>query len=767
MVCRGVLLNKFIDYIPYLILITAQFALIATNQFAHAMVIFLCFLTFFIYQPVIFRNIPSLTSLPGSVQILLFIAFMTVQILPLPPEWISFISPASTKIYTETVWHIDSSIWMPVSIDTRSTVQSIFRMLAFFVFYLLASQLSVYKSKSGLIWISVISAMLFWVGISTPKIGSSFTINGVLIGQRFIDYIFQLKDSAIAVILVVSPLVYAAFMISNQKAINLQSRKTRHFFSRAVFAVAICVVLVSGSLMIWVAAFISLVSWGAIFGIRRRVRGRTLQLACLNVVIILAGLYMCSSGLSSHLFWNWDKPIHINPKTLETGLPMTMGGNVTIAGTGADTFDKALFFLESAEVSSRPKPSKAWQVITEAGLVGTTLIIWFGITLFRRTSVIWKKQRNKTAIYTFAGAFASIQTYLFLVTAAPYTRYNIPILYLALMLSFIISASKSSRVDLSASIETERSKRGWGGPTLLLTFFIFWGGEFYAETILPLEAAEEININQNSVAGMGIDSDSDLAELAVKFAPLSYGHRQALIDAYYAKGSNAEALRHGLLLLRLNPLSEQALLSTAMIYNTTNDSEMAELLMQASLKAKVETDNNNIKRINRLLSRRLPKQAVRYSYYSLSNYPEKTGEYLALLDLYDISEEEKRMSIPEKSYAYWIYAKRLLAQKNNILADKYFIDATRLASKEVHPDPLIYLTAIDYLESDNRLNSALAIALQGQEVFPHKADFTFLAASFYERTGVKYRAVEEYRKTLLLDPGDRLSEAKLDLLQNR
>ena len=56
----------------------------------------------------------------------------------------------------------------------------------------------------------------------------------------------------------------------------------------------------------------------------------------------------------------------------------------------------------------------------------------------------------------------------------------------------------------------------------------------------------------------------------------------------------------------------------------------------------------------------------------MHNRPDETGEYLALLDLYDLPEQRKQEAIPLKAHAYWIYASLLDADDYPEVVDAYY-----------------------------------------------------------------------------------------------
>jgi tetratricopeptide (TPR) repeat protein len=308
-------------------------------------------------------------------------------------------------------------------------------------------------------------------------------------------------------------------------------------------------------------------------------------------------------------------------------------------------------------------------------------------------------------------------------------------------------------------------KTVWVGLLLLFSCSLFWGNELYAEKVYP-DAWRQDVLGVNEVA-TSMNSDAENAEFALTLAPLAHHYRLKTIDMYSANSNYNQALVHSRVMLKFKPLSDEGLLVSGTILDASDNHDDADRLMQAALKTNPVNQSRHIERINRLLVQGKQREAMKYAYYALSLYPNKTGECLALLDLYDISEDDKRLAIPQRSAAYWAYAKIQSEQGNYELADIYYTNAVRLASGEVQPNPEIYLNTIDFLLKDDQLEAALNISLQGQEIFPHKAKLAYLSGQIYEQTGIKYRAIEEYRKALLLDPGNQLVQSSLSALKTR
>jgi hypothetical protein len=62
-------------------------------------------------------------------------------------------------------------------------------------------------------------------------------------------------------------------------------------------------------------------------------------------------------------------------------------------------------------------------------------------------------------------------------------------------------------------------------------------------------------------------------------------------------------------------------------------------------------------------------------------------------------------------------------------------------------------------------DDALLVMKAGEELLPGNVGLILGAAEAYERLGITYRAVEEYRKALIIDPKNMKARKKLEELQ--
>jgi tetratricopeptide (TPR) repeat protein len=98
-------------------------------------------------------------------------------------------------------------------------------------------------------------------------------------------------------------------------------------------------------------------------------------------------------------------------------------------------------------------------------------------------------------------------------------------------------------------------------------------------------------------------------------------------------------------------------------------------------------------------------------------------------------------------------------------AESAYLNAFKYLDKEEDVNPSCFLKASRYFTKQKQYDEALNIMLKGIEYLPDNAKIRVAAASLYERNGILYRAVEEYKHALILDPKNRNVRKKLKELE--
>jgi tetratricopeptide (TPR) repeat protein len=97
-------------------------------------------------------------------------------------------------------------------------------------------------------------------------------------------------------------------------------------------------------------------------------------------------------------------------------------------------------------------------------------------------------------------------------------------------------------------------------------------------------------------------------------------------------------------------------------------------------------------------------------------------------------------------------------------AENIYSDAFNYLDKKVEVSPSCFFKAGTYFTKQKDYEEALNIMLKGIEYVPDNAKIRIAAAYLYEKVGIPYRATEELKYALILDPKNRRARKKLQEL---
>src|SRR4030042_2840879 len=106
-------------------------------------------------------------EIPGLVPLIFFLAYLLLQLIPMPSGIIRIISPETYNVYKETILIYEPLTWVSLSINKKATSMEFFRITAYAAFYVLTIQLLTKKDifKKTITVIIVFASLLSFLGI--------------------------------------------------------------------------------------------------------------------------------------------------------------------------------------------------------------------------------------------------------------------------------------------------------------------------------------------------------------------------------------------------------------------------------------------------------------------------------------------------------------------------------------------------------------------------------------------------------------------------
>ena len=149
---------------------------------------------------------------------------------------------------------------------------------------------------------------------------------------------------------------------------------------------------------------------------------------------------------------------------------------------------------------------------------------------------------------------------------------------------------------------------------------------------------------------------------------------------------------------------------------------------------------------------------------AISLEPQKTREYITLMVLNRLSDEEISGSLPERVEPHLLFADYLYKTGKENMAEDEYRNAFQYIKNEKPVTPAYFYAAYRYYMKKNRYDDALRIMRMATEFLPDDAGIRITTAGLYEKLGITYRAAEEYKKALLINPKSDEAKKRLDNL---
>ena len=137
---------------------------------------------------------------------------------------------------------------------------------------------------------------------------------------------------------------------------------------------------------------------------------------------------------------------------------------------------------------------------------------------------------------------------------------------------------------------------------------------------------------------------------------------------------------------------------------------------------------------------------------AISLKPEKTRDYITLLVLNGFSDDEIANSLPERVEPFLYFAQYLSRTGRASMVENAYLSALQNVKNEATVKPSFFSAIYGYYMGKGRYDDALQIMRSATEYLPNDAGLRIMTGGVYEKMGIPYRAIEEYRKALMIDP---------------
>jgi tetratricopeptide (TPR) repeat protein len=279
---------------------------------------------------------------------------------------------------------------------------------------------------------------------------------------------------------------------------------------------------------------------------------------------------------------------------------------------------------------------------------------------------------------------------------------------------------------------------------------------------------QEKNLSRD-IPAKDLLSARDHAYAASHFDPLESRYHYSVAYVERLLANHRAAIDHYKKAVHLNPLNGEYLQRLGLLLSETKNYHAAEQLLRSG----IAYDPGNHARYRTyalwLLSQGRKQDAGRIVTTAISLKPEKTRDYITLLVLYGFSDDEIADSLPKRVEPFLYFAQYLSRTGKASMVENAYLSALQNVKNEATVKPAFFSPIYGYYMGKGRYDDALRIMRSATEFLPNNVGLRIMTGGVYEKMGIPYRAIEEYRRALMIDPKRKDARQRLDalLVQNQ
>ena len=726
-----------------------------------------------------------LHHIPGIAPLLLLNAYILLQIVPLPSFIIRFVSPETYALYGETSALKETLSWVSISLNKKATIVESFRLAAYTAFYVLTVQLlkdREYLKRTVLVLVvlastlSLLSIMqyiffngkIYWLRDLTSG-GTPF---GPYVNRNhFAGYMNMLFPVVLSMFIACRPHMVYGSLRRRIAGIFNQGRTNKHVL------IGFAAVLVSTSI------FLSL-SRGGISGLGLSMIFFALLMAKAGQgrrgVIFISVIYIIIALSVSWFGWDaiierfekvggaWDNNYLNRVEIFRNSLDIIHHFPVT--GTGFGTFMH--IFPKYRTLSGEKTVSHAHndyiELFTDGGVIAFILAGWFLISVLYSSYRVFLKRHDVYAISIFTGSV----TGMIAVLIQGIVDFNFHIgangLYFFFLSGLMVSAANTrfhgGRQDTYLRKQKVPYIRQLFVAVVCISLLcvvvnacIFFGQRSFSsfqETDIKKSLPEERLIAMKKIVYKSIRLD-----------PLEARYRYELANIERTLNNTMEALAYYRKAVELNPSNGEYLQALGLFTSGMGNDDYADKLFSAGARYDASNPTRYRAYAAWLLSRGRKESGVDYLKRAISLEPGNTGLYITLMLLNGLNDTEILKTLPHQTEPHIIYAYYLVSKGKTEMAEEPFRRALYYAEADRNVRAYLFYKINKYYRNRGDHEKALSVMKTASRILPDNSGIRLRLGEAYEDVGITYRAREEYREALILDPYNKTARKRLDAIQ--
>ena len=721
---------------------------------------------------------------PGIIPLILLLAFMLFQLIPLPEVFIKWISPQTYGLYQDSLGLLGPIDRIPFSIDQKSGLTEFFRYGSYICFYILSIQL---LSDKVFLKKAINTVVLFVTILAFFAILQHFTSDNKL--YWFKEHLRQPifgpygnRNHFAGFAGMTFPLVLAMFLYKKPH-VNYTGFRTRlaEFFSyrsaNTYFLLGVGLVLVGLAVFLSlsrggiISLSVSTCLFGMLLTFRRTDRGRGLLVLSLFATVLLIVGWFGWEPIFERFNRIRDPAGQISVERLVVWKD-SMGAirDYPMTGTGFGAFTEAYKGYRTLPGNNvfTHAHNDYIELAVEGGVIAFGLAAWFLVSVlatYRR----FLRRRDPYCVYLYMGGLTGLAAILI----HSITDFNLHIgangLYFFFICAICVSAAHTRIRSGPDPTYLRPVNTGWvklavvPAAALFVSALMYNGGEFLANRNLR---AILLTLQKSDLKDADYIESRLYATNAIKYDPFNSLYYTVIADAEKALKRKEEAFEYYKKALWLSPANGAYLQALAQNVSDRGDIKTAGTLFEAGARREKGSSFGFANYAFWLMENHQREKGLDTMQHAIRLFPRRTRMYLGILRKEKLLEDKDlALALPERVEPHIIFAEYLVKEKKPDLADAAYKNALTYLDDETEIKPSYFFRVYKYYTKKKEYEAALEVMQKGIKYLPENARIRVAVGALYEKLGIKYRAVEEYKKALVLDPKNRPAKRRLERLQ--
>ncbi|MCK5312024.1 MAG: O-antigen ligase family protein [Desulfobacteraceae bacterium] len=732
----------------------------------------------FLYYIYIYKTNTQLYTVPGIIPLSLFLLYILIQVIPLPPQIVKLISPASYAIQ-------DATSKITISIHPRATFLEFFRYSTYVIFYVFVVQILSDKRilKKSVMIITIFGSVLAFSSILQMYLTEDMALwirycpDRPSIMGPYINY-----NHYAGLMEMIFPVALALFLFHKPRTEDL------NFFSGIIEIFKqekanIHILLGTGALLIVTSIFVSLSRGGMVstcigmlFFLALSYQKKTSRKSSILIfgMIIFAGLSVGWFGwgsihdrfaklqtpagdLSLGRFNYWE-----DSKSIINDFPVTGSG----FGTFSDIYPSVQTIDGKADL--KHAHNDYVELMTEGGIIGFLLVFTFIVTLFYKTYKSFILRKDAYSIYIYMGSITGILSILI----HSFSDFNMHVgangLWFAFTAALAVSASntrlmvKNTATNLLPVQSTKIKNTSFAAITILFLIIVISNismliAGFYYSNIKNLSMGFKTPLAE-------LKKIQNITEHASFFDPLNSVYVHTMANIFWFSGENKEAKKQYLKSIRLNPTNSYHVKQFGLFLTQTNEISEAEKVLRDSITIDISSADNAFQYGALLLSARQKTKGIEYLKKAIALDKDIISPVLTTMAAFNLSIEEMEQAIPKDPDTAIVFTDFLDQIGETEKAETRYLDILDSLATHKNVNRKHIYKIYNFFMAQGNLFQATKVLKKGEILLPSNASIRIILGDLYQKQGILFKAKEKYEEALLLDPKNRRAKVRLDSL---